>query len=120
MRGASDRVTDTIRIRVMRSICDYAKSASGSNLALAIGATTGALAMLLQETEDGPGITRDELIEQVIAKLHELVPPTRGVTHAPAVRCITPRCSATSNTAMNRKSKWFHGALGWLCPRHAP
>lgn len=114
-------VTDEIRVRVMRAICDYAKSASGSNLALAIGATTGALALLLQETSDGPAMTRDELVEQVIAKLHELIPPQHGATHGPSVRCIEPRCCATIDMAiMGKKSKWFRGALGWLCPRHAP
>lgn len=114
-------VTDADRIRAMQSIRAHAERVSGSNLALAIGATTGALAMLLQETEDGPGGTVDELVEQVIAKLHELVPPRRGATHGPAVCCITPRCSATIDMALiTKKSKWFHGALGWLCPRHAP
>jgi len=114
-------VTDADRIRVMRVIRDAARKASGNNLALATGATIGVLAMLLQETEDGPGGTRDDLVELAIAKLHELVPPQRGATHGPTVRCITPRCCATIDMAiMGKKSKWFHGALGWLCPRHAP
>lgn len=114
-------VTDADRIRAMQSIRAHAERVSGRNLALAIGATTGALAMLLQETTDGPGGTVDDLVEQVIAKLHELIPPRRGVTHGPGVRCITPRCCATIDMAiMGKKSKWFHSALGWLCPRHAP
>lgn len=113
-------VTDAGRIRVMRAIRDAARKASGNNLALATGATVGALAMLLLEGEGG-STTRDELVDQVIAKLHELVPPQRGATHGPAVRCITPRCYATIDMAiMGKKSKWFHGALGWLCPVHAP
>jgi hypothetical protein len=114
-------VTDADRIRVMRAIRDTAKTASGYNLALAIGATVGALAVLLQESEDGPGGTRDNLVELAIAKLRELVPPQRGAAHGPAVRCITPRCCATIDMAITgKKSKWFHGALGWPCPEHGP
>jgi hypothetical protein len=51
----------------------------------------------------------------------EMTEPPLGATHDPRVRCIQLHCAATIDQAtMTKRSKWFHGALGWLCPAHSP
>lgn len=77
-RGDAGRVTDEMRVSAIRSIYDHARTASSNNLALAIGSTIGALAMLLNETADGPSGSKVDLLEMAIEKLIELTTPHPG------------------------------------------